>query len=95
MKILENNLTEPIECTCKDCGSVFEFDYRDIQRREVTTLAVFGNTISKRFVVCPVCAYENEYVNNKVYQVKLNKELNQALDALKKYSSEKENNNEK
>ena len=94
MKILKNNLTEPIKCTCKDCGSIFEFDYRDIRRREVTSLALLGDVISKRFVVCPIRAYENEYVYNKIYQAKLNKELNQALDALKNYSSEKENKDE-
>ena len=94
MKILKNNMTEPIKCTCKECGSVFEFDYRDIQRREEYSIGLLGGTVSKRFVICPVCAYENEYNNNRIYQVKLNKEINQAFDALKNYSSEKENNNE-
>ncbi len=81
-------MTEPMECTCKDCGSVFEFDYRDIHRREEFSIALLGGTISKRFVICPVCAYENEFSNNKITKEK----LNEALNAFEKYSSEKEDN---
>lgn len=92
MKILKNNLTEPIKCTCSDCGSIFEFDYRDIQRREEMSFGLFANnTISKRFVICPVCAYENEYNNSKVIKEK----LNAAMDAFEKHSFEKENNDER
>lgn len=90
MKILKNNLTEPIEYTCGDCGSVFEFDYKDIRRREVTSFGLFGDVTSKRFVICPVCAYENEFNNSKVIKEK----LNAAMDALEKYQLDKKENND-
>ena len=81
MKILKNNLTKPIKYTCDDCGSIFEFDYRDIQRREVTSLALFGDTTSKRFVICPVCAYENEFNNSKI----IKEQFDKAMDVYEEY----------
>ena len=88
-KILKNNMTKPIKCQCKDCGSLFEFDYTDIQRREETSLALLygSSTFTVRFVVCPVCAYENKFEDIKKNSIKL------ALDewdiACEKLQSEK------
>lgn len=58
IKIIKNTMVDPIEHTCPDCGSIFEFNYQDIQRREETSLGFLSNTITKRFVVCPVCKCE-------------------------------------
>lgn len=61
MKIIKNTLEDPIRCTCNECQSIFEFNYKDIQRRENTLF--FGHTEVKRFIICPVCGYENNYSN--------------------------------
>ena len=88
-KILKNNMSTPIKCQCKDCGSLFEFDYTDIQRREETSMAfLYGsNTFTVRFVVCPVCAYENKFEDIKKDSIKL--AMHECNDEYEKYCSEK------
>lgn len=53
VKILKNTMIDPIEKTCKNCGSIFTFNYEDIQREERN--AFIGYTITDIYVVCPVC----------------------------------------
>ena len=88
-KILKNNMSTTIKCQCKDCGSLFEFDYTDIQRREETSMAfLYGsNTFTVRFVVCPVCAYENKFEDIKKDSIKL--AMHECNDEYEKYCSEK------
>lgn len=56
IKIIENNMKEPISITCGECKSTFSFEYTDIQRREESNL-LFPMEITniRRFIVCPVC----------------------------------------
>lgn len=53
VKILKNTMIDPIEKTCKNCGSIFTFNYEDIQRREINS--VIGYPITDVYIVCPVC----------------------------------------
>lgn len=53
VKILKNTMIDPIEKTCKNCGSIFTFNYEDIERKEVNTF--MGYTVTNVYVVCPVC----------------------------------------
>jgi len=53
VKILKNTMVDPIEKTCKNCGSIFTFNYEDIQRREIESF--MGYTVTNVYVVCPVC----------------------------------------
>ena len=55
IKIIKNTMTEPIEMACPVCGSVFSYNYEDIQRKHNGSFlaSVYDNTI--RFIVCPVC----------------------------------------
>lgn len=53
VKILKNTMIDPIEKTCKNCGSIFTFNYEDIQRREIG--GFIGYPVTDVYVVCPVC----------------------------------------
>ena len=54
IKIIKNSMTEPIEKTCPECGSVISFTYDDIQRKPIYNF--LGHEMGeKRFVICPVC----------------------------------------
>ena len=53
IKILKNTMIDPIEKTCKYCGSIFTFNYEDIKREECTNFIGFTHT--NIYVVCPVC----------------------------------------
>ena len=54
MRIIKNAMTMPIEITCPECKSVLEYTYRDIERREESSVfGLYSNT--KRYIVCPVC----------------------------------------
>ena len=53
VKILKNTMVDPIEKTCKNCRSIFTFNYEDIQRKERDSF--IGYTITDVYVVCPVC----------------------------------------
>ena len=56
IKIIENNMKEPITITCGECNSIIRFEYTDIQRREESDfLFPTGITKIRRFIVCPVC----------------------------------------
>ena len=56
IKIIKNNMKEPISITCGECRSTFSFEYTDIQRKEESNLLFpIGITNIKRFIVCPVC----------------------------------------
>lgn len=56
IKIIENNMKEPISITCGECKSTFSFEYTDIQRMEESNLLFpMGITNIRRFIVCPVC----------------------------------------
>ena len=54
IKIIKNTMTEPIEKTCSECGSVISFTYGDIQRKPVYNFLGM-EMAEKRFIVCPVC----------------------------------------
>ena len=56
IKIIKNSMTEPINIQCENCKSELQYNFEDIQRREVPSL--FCGTRSKRFIVCPVCKSE-------------------------------------
>ena len=54
IKIIKNTMEEPIEKECRNCGSIFEYNYQDIQRIEQFNF--LGVKISEdRVLVCPVC----------------------------------------
>ena len=59
IQIIKNTMVDPIEMTCECCKSVFSYNYQDIQRKQETTLFNF-NPVTKRFITCPVCKYDNE-----------------------------------
>lgn len=46
-------MVEPIEKTCEFCGSVFSYNYQDIQTE--TRNGVFRYQYHDRFLTCPVC----------------------------------------
>lgn len=56
INIIKNTLIDPIHKTCEECGSEFTFNYDDIQRG--TRMSLFGDGMSYRYVVCPVCKHE-------------------------------------
>lgn len=56
IKIIENNMKEPITITCGECKSIIRFEYTDIQRKEESNLLFpIGITKTIRYIVCPVC----------------------------------------
>lgn len=57
IKIIKNTMVDSIEMECKNCKSVFEYNYQDIQVRERT--GIFGLEYRDRFVQCPVCKFDN------------------------------------
>lgn len=57
IKIIKNTMVDPIEMECKNCKSVFEYNYQDIQVREINS--VFSIERRARFVRCPVCKFDN------------------------------------
>lgn len=64
IKIIKNTLKEPIYKVCEDCGSEFTFNCYDIQRGKHVSL--FGNDITYRYVVCPVCKHECTFRGVKI-----------------------------
>lgn len=54
MKIIKNAMTTPIEITCPECKSVLEYTYKDIERREESSVFGLYSSIT-RYIVCPVC----------------------------------------
>ena len=56
IKILKNSMTEPINIQCEHCKSELQYNYEDIQRRELSSL-FFTNNV-ERYIVCPVCKRE-------------------------------------
>lgn len=53
IKIIKNTMVEPIEMQCKNCESVFSFNYSDIEAFDRKSL--WGTIFHERFVTCPVC----------------------------------------
>ena len=54
IKIIKNTMTQPIKIECENCLSIFEFNFSDIQRKDIPGL--FGLPgCSERYVICPVC----------------------------------------
>ena len=53
IKIIKNTMTEPIECTCPVCKSVFSYTFDEVRRDENTT--IMGMKTVNRYVICPVC----------------------------------------
>ena len=56
IKILKNSMTESINIQCEHCKSELQYNYEDIQRRELSSL-FFTNNV-ERYIVCPVCKRE-------------------------------------
>ncbi len=56
-QIIKNTMIDPTEMTCECCKSVFTYTFEDIQRREETS---FFAPVTRRFVTCPVCKYDND-----------------------------------
>ena len=57
-----------LQCNCQDCGSIFEYESKDIQRREDMSFALIG-PIVKRFIVCPVCKCECDVNIKKAHEM--------------------------
>ena len=52
-------MVDPIEITCENCESVFTYNFQDIRRREESSFLGM-NVITKRYITCPVCKYDND-----------------------------------
>lgn len=61
-KIIKNTMTEPIEMSCGECGSVFTYTYKDIEKKD---FGLFGIPNIRRYVDCPVCLYSNSISRTK------------------------------
>ena len=72
IKIIKNTMVDPIQKECDICKSLFEYNYQDIQRKEES--GIFGITLIKRFIVCPVCKSEIEVKYEKVIEETKNEE---------------------
>ena len=57
IEIIKNSMEEPITRTCKECESVFSYNYEDVVTEK--DISLLGTSYYKRFVVCPVCKYRN------------------------------------
>lgn len=69
MKVIVDKLAGThLQCECQDCGSRFEYESKDIQRREDMSLCFIGPVV-KRFVICPVCKYECDVNLKKAYMM--------------------------
>lgn len=55
IRIITNTKEEPIRCECKECKSLFEYNYEDIRRETQEPLFSICQPIVKRYVICPVC----------------------------------------
>ena len=65
--VIKNTMVDPIEMTCDECGSVFSYNYQDIETETETGIfAMFPRY--RRFVICPVCKYRNDI--DRVVEVK-------------------------
>ena len=59
IKIIKNTMIEPIQIECENCNSIFEYNFGDIQRRDIP--GFFGLPgRSERYVICPVCKSDIE-----------------------------------
>lgn len=56
IEIIKNTLIDPIEMTCGGCGSVFTFNYEDIEVK--TWHDLVGYERKFRYVECPICKYQ-------------------------------------
>lgn len=56
INIIKNSLIDPIEMTCDECGSVFTFNYDDIEVK--ICYDVIGYKRKYRHVECPVCKHQ-------------------------------------
>lgn len=56
IKIIKNNLNDPITVTCHNCASIFSYTFEDIKRDEIANIFdICGRKTVKRYVICPVC----------------------------------------
>lgn len=55
IKIIKNTMTDPIEITCSECGSIISYTYDDIQRKTIYNFLGMDIGGVERFIICPVC----------------------------------------
>lgn len=59
IKIIKNTMTEPTQIECENCGSIIEYNFSDIHRKD--TIGFFGFPgCLERYVICPVCKNDIE-----------------------------------
>lgn len=71
--IIKNTMVDPVEMTCDCCKSVFTYNFEDIQRRE-ESMFLGMSTITRRYITCPVCKYDNDLTVLKVVEKEDKKE---------------------
>lgn len=59
IKIIKNTMIEPIQMECSSCKSIFEYNFEDIEVREVSSIFSWIPDHPVRVVVCPVCKIAN------------------------------------
>lgn len=70
IKIIKNTMIEPIQMECSNCKSIFEYNFEDIEEREVWSAFSWAAPQKRRLVVCPVCKIENVLERFKLQQDK-------------------------
>ncbi len=80
--IIKNTMVDPIEMTCECCKSVFTYNFQDIKRREETTFFSMG-TATRRYVICPVCKYNND-LDRVIVELQKDKETEPSITLFQK-----------
>ena len=70
IKIIRNTMIDPIKTTCKECGSIFTFNYQDIKREE--SISIFNTTYINRYIICPVCKCNHTLTLHKKEESEVN-----------------------
>ena len=55
VKIIKNNMKEPISITCPGCKSELEFTHEDIQRDDDNDYLLGIRRPPIRYIICPIC----------------------------------------